>query len=97
MVAAYRDETQRSLFHVVAMWVAPEARRSGLGRQLLREIEAWVAECGGMRVQLSVADTAFAACRLYETSGYQPDGAQEASPHSPGVVHVSLHKHLLAM
>jgi ribosomal protein S18 acetylase RimI-like enzyme len=94
IVAAYRDETQPWLFHVVAMWVAPEVRRTGLGRRLLREIEKWIADCGGTRVQLSVADTALAASRLYETSGYEPDGERTESPHTPGVVHLSLHKGL---
>ena len=58
LVAAYRDEEQQSLFHVVAMWVAPEARRQGIGRRLLAEIERWIASSGGDRIHLSVADQA---------------------------------------
>jgi ribosomal protein S18 acetylase RimI-like enzyme len=37
LVAAYRDEVQRNLFHIVAMWVAPEVRREGVGVRQLRE------------------------------------------------------------
>jgi ribosomal protein S18 acetylase RimI-like enzyme len=94
MVAAYRDENQRSLFHVIAMWVAPEARREGIGRRLLQEIESWIASCGGTSVQLSVSDAAEAASDLYEKAGYQPDGERTASPHTPGVIHTSLRKQL---
>ena len=94
IVAAYRDTAEEQLFHVFSMWVAPEVRRTGLGRRLLGAIEAWIAECGGTRAQLSVADTALAAARLYETNGYEPDGEQTASPHTPGVIHISLHKQL---
>src|SRR5262245_1259330 len=32
MVAAYRDEHDEYLFHVIAMWVAPEARKASAAR-----------------------------------------------------------------
>ena len=95
IVAAYRDENEPLLFHVIAMWVAPEARRKGIGGCLLRTVEEWIASAGGNRVQLSVADRADAASRLYEASGYLPDGAVSDSPHTPGVTHVSLRKNLV--
>jgi ribosomal protein S18 acetylase RimI-like enzyme len=94
MVAAYRDETHRSLFHIVAMWVAPEVRRAGIGRLLLREIEAWIRSCGGTAAQLSVTSAASAARHLYESAGYAPDGGQAESSHTPGLVEVSLRKEL---
>jgi ribosomal protein S18 acetylase RimI-like enzyme len=94
MVAGYRDESQRSLFHVIAMWVAPEARREGIGRRLLQEIESWIEWCGGTSIQLSVSDAAEAASDLYEKAGYRPDGERSASPHTPGVTHTSLRKQL---
>ena len=74
------------------MWVAPEARGRGVGRRLLAEIEAWIASCGGVTVQLSVTNEAAAARRLYEAAGYEADGAVEDSPHTPGVLHTSLTK-----
>jgi ribosomal protein S18 acetylase RimI-like enzyme len=94
MVAGYRDEADRSLFHVFAMWVAPEVRRAGIGRLLLRELEAWIRSCGGIAVQLSVTTAAVAARRLYLSAGYEPDGVQAESPHTPGLVEVSLTKRL---
>jgi ribosomal protein S18 acetylase RimI-like enzyme len=94
LVAAYRDQMQADLFHVIAMWVAPEARREGIGRRLLAETEAWIASCGGACVQLSVADRAVAATRLYDAAGYRPDGERSASAHSAGVSYISLRKAL---
>ena len=92
LVAAYRDEEQPSLFHVVAMWVAPEARREGIGRRLLDEIEEWIASCGGNCVHLSVADQALPALCLCDAAGYEPDGGRSESAHTAGVTHVSLRK-----
>lgn len=94
LVAAYRDEDERTLFHIVAMWVAPEARRQGIGRRLLSEIEEWIASSGGDCVHLSVADQALPALRLYDAAGYEPDGERSESAHTAGVTHVSLRKEL---
>jgi GNAT superfamily N-acetyltransferase len=94
MVAAYRDDEDRRLFHVVAMWVAPEARRAGSGRLLLREIEGWIRSCGGTAVQLFVTHAASAARQLYANAGYEPDGVKVESRHTPGLVEVSLTKSL---
>jgi ribosomal protein S18 acetylase RimI-like enzyme len=94
IAAAYRDEREPNVFHLVAMWVAPDVRRAGIGRRLLGEIEAWIAASGGDCVQLSVADQALAACCLYEAAGYEPDGKRSQSPHTPDISLVSLRKHL---
>jgi ribosomal protein S18 acetylase RimI-like enzyme len=94
IVAAYRDETEPLSFHVMSMWVSSEVRRGGIGRSLLQIVEEWVVASGGDCVQLSVANQARAACRLYEISGYRPDGASKPSPHTMGIIHISLRKNL---
>jgi ribosomal protein S18 acetylase RimI-like enzyme len=94
IVAAYRDDAEVRLYHVYAMWVAPESRGRGLGRRLLQAIEDWIAESTGTSVQLEVADAAEAASRLHDSAGYVPDGQQSPSPHTPGVTHISLRKRL---
>ena len=95
IVTAARDDDDPTLYHVYAMWVAPEARRRGLGRRLLDELEAWMRSSGGQTSQLSVTTGAAAAQRLYESAGYVPDGQVEESRHTPGLLHVSLRKRLL--
>ncbi len=94
IVTSLRDQARRSLFHVVEMWVAPEARRAGLGRRLLDEIEGWITSCGGTRARLSVTNAATAAIQLYESAGYKPDGNSQESRHTPGLIESSLVKRL---
>jgi ribosomal protein S18 acetylase RimI-like enzyme len=95
IVGAHRDDAEASLFHVIAMWVAPDCRGHGLGRRLLTGIEEWIASAGGLGAQLDVADSASAAAALYATSGYEADGHRFPSPHAPGVTLVSLRKPLV--
>jgi ribosomal protein S18 acetylase RimI-like enzyme len=92
MVAAYRDEDDNGLFHVIAMWVAPEARRQGLGGALLSQAEDWIRSCGGRIGQLHVTTAATAARRLYESAGFELDGEQRASSHTTGLTEVSMRK-----
>ena len=94
LVSAFRDEADASVFDVVGMWVAPDARGQGLGRRLLVEIESWIASCGGSEVRLSVTNRATAARRLYESAGYELDGRSEPSPHTAGVVEIGMRKRL---
>jgi ribosomal protein S18 acetylase RimI-like enzyme len=92
MVAAYRNERDEGLFHVVAMWVAPETRGRGVGRFLLETLETWIAECGGTTAELMVAESSLPARRLYESAGYRPDGASKLSEHTPGLEYVGMRK-----
>jgi ribosomal protein S18 acetylase RimI-like enzyme len=94
LVGAHRDNNDESLYHVFAMWVAPEHRGAGLGRKLLTTAEEWIATAAGTTVRLDVADTAKEAVSLYEKGGYAPDGHQAPSPHTPGITHLSLRKRL---
>jgi ribosomal protein S18 acetylase RimI-like enzyme len=94
IVGAYRDEDDPELFHIVAMWVALEARRRGLARELLACVEGWIRSCGGRTAHLHVTTVTAAARRLYEKSGYEPDGKQHELPHAPAVTEISLRKAL---
>jgi ribosomal protein S18 acetylase RimI-like enzyme len=94
LVTAIRDASQREVFYVVGMWVAPQVRRQGTARTLLAEIERWIASCGGTRVQLSVTNAATAARQLYESAGYAPDGTSAESRHTTGLVEIRLNKRL---
>jgi DNA-binding MarR family transcriptional regulator/GNAT superfamily N-acetyltransferase len=52
------------------MWVAPDARGLGLGRRLLRELEAHAAASGATAVRLETNRTLTEAIELYRSSGY---------------------------
>lgn len=94
IVAASRDNFDREIFGVFAMWVAPERRGEAIGRRLLAGIEGWIVSAGGTTVHLSVTDAAAAARRLYESAGYEPDGRSTESRHTPGLIEIGLRKQL---
>ena len=52
------------------MWVAPQARGLGLGRRILRELEAAAAAAGARAVRLETNRSLHEAISLYRTSGY---------------------------
>ena len=57
-----------------AIWVAPEARRTGGGRALVEAVLAWAREAGYPRVRLEVADGNTAAVAAYAALGFVPTG-----------------------
>lgn len=73
--AAFADGPD--LFHVVAMWTAPEARGSGLAGRVLRVLLEEAAG-SGRRPVLDVTRGNDAARRLYERFGFRATG--EARP-----------------
>jgi GNAT superfamily N-acetyltransferase len=62
------------LLHVVAMWVAPEARGRGVAHDVLRCIEAWAAE-RGLGLHLDVNTRNAVARRSYERYGFVATGS----------------------
>jgi GNAT superfamily N-acetyltransferase len=93
-VVAIRDDDEPELFHIYAMWVAPERRGSGLGARLLAAAETWIVAAGGRAAELSVTSAAPVAARLYTRAGYEPDGTETPSTHTPGLIEHSLRKRL---
>lgn len=72
--------------HVVAMWVAPQARRQGVAHLVLDALRSW-AEERGLLLHLDVEATNEAARRLYEAYGFRPTGT--TSPLREGVTEVA--------
>jgi ribosomal protein S18 acetylase RimI-like enzyme len=56
---------------VTAVEVAPELRRTGLARNIMRALIAWGVAAGAKRSHLSVATDNVAAVALYESLGYR--------------------------
>jgi RimJ/RimL family protein N-acetyltransferase len=74
------------------MWVAPPARRSGLGRALAEAVVGWARDRALGRVTLSVSDAAQGAERLYASLGFTRTGASRPLESDP-----SLTQHELAL
>jgi ribosomal protein S18 acetylase RimI-like enzyme len=57
-------------FELKRMWVAESARGLGLGRRILRALEAQAADHGAKAVRLETNQTLAEAISLYRSSGY---------------------------
>jgi putative acetyltransferase len=57
--------------YIRGMAVLPSARGSGVGKRLLRQIEAWAVSEGYTRLFLSTTPFLNSAIRLYEKSGFR--------------------------
>lgn len=97
MVGVVR-ERQAKLRHSALVWgmfVAPEARRRGLGRRLMEcAIERARAWPGVVRVQLAVSTTAPEARALYESLGFRAWGVQPEAVAHAGALHDEVHMSL---
>jgi len=75
MAGAFADDDLATI-RLWGMWVAPEARRGGLGAALAEAVAGWARSRGASRLELSVTDRAPAAAALYERLGFRPTGVQ---------------------
>ncbi len=88
-------ESLRNLAHKVVLWgmvVAPEQRRSGVGRRLVvHALEAAFAMPGVRQVILSVNATNRAALALYESCGFERFGLERQFMLVKGVPQDEIH------
>ena len=72
--------------HVVALWVAPQARRRGVGRALLGAVEREALGAGAETLSLWVREDNTVALRLYGALGYAATGERHPVPGGEGLV-----------
>jgi [ribosomal protein S18]-alanine N-acetyltransferase len=72
------------------VWVAPEWRRRGVGRQLVAAICSWAAEVGVAAVRLDVEAGNAGAHTLYTASGFTPTGRTRPYRDRPHLTQVEL-------
>jgi GNAT superfamily N-acetyltransferase len=82
LVYAKCDADDPGTVNLFQMWVAPQARGSGVAAALLREAIAWARSIGAQRVRLGVVCGNDAAARLYRRTGFRDVGAP--APLRPG-------------
>ncbi|ADU99493.1 GNAT family N-acetyltransferase [Alicycliphilus denitrificans] len=93
-IGCQREERaqQRHMATVVAMMVAPQAQRRGIGRQLLRACLAQAERMAGLeQLVLTVTAGNAHAVRLYQRAGFTPYGLLPRAIVVAGVGHDKLH------
>ena len=74
VVRCARDETRVETAWLISMWVAPQARRRGVGGVLVDAVIEWARSNGVTRLLLDVADNNAPAIELYARKGFEPNG-----------------------
>lgn len=72
--------------HLVALWVAPEARRQGIGWSLLDAVRAAALADGARTLSLWIVDGNNAAGDLYVRAGFARTGERQPLPRDPSRV-----------
>ena len=83
LVSGYRPDPAATTVELVSMWIAPAARREGIGRGLVAALVDWAAESGAGAVELWVTRGNDAAQRLYERAGFQTTDDVKPLPSDP--------------
>ena len=66
--------------YLLSMWVAPEARRQGIGSALVDAIVQWARSQGVTRLLLDVSESNESAIAFYTRTGFVPTGEEGALP-----------------
>jgi ribosomal protein S18 acetylase RimI-like enzyme len=77
---------------IIGMWVAPPARRHGLGGRLLDEASTRAAADGARGLTLWVLEHNDGAARLYRRHEFHFTGEQMTLPRDPGVIELRMRK-----
>ena len=68
---------------LISMWVAPDARRRGVGKALVDEVIRWTKSIGLDTIELHVTEGNTPAERLYREMGFQPTNDTMPLPSDP--------------
>jgi GNAT superfamily N-acetyltransferase len=95
MVRNCRDADRPDTAWLLSMWVAPDARRRGVGQCLIAAAVAWARESRFRRMLLEVGDANTAAIALYASMGFVANGRVSTLP--PPREHITEHQRELLL
>jgi ribosomal protein S18 acetylase RimI-like enzyme len=93
MVWGMPHHANRGEAGLYGMWVAPEARGTGLAKALVEAVIVWARRSGYGVIRLDVNDDNVAAQRLYAQCGAVPTGRRDTFP--PPREHIQEHELLI--
>ena len=79
-------ESDPSVAYLFQMWVAPEARRFGVGRLLVEAVIDWARHAGARQLELEVTCGNAPAWTLYSRAGFQPVGEPKPFTERPALL-----------
>ena len=85
VAALVQDWTDATVGHLMAMWVAPEARGSGAADLLIDQVLEWARDAGVTTLRLHVTDGNARAERVYERNGFSRTGTTVVRDRDGGV------------
>jgi ribosomal protein S18 acetylase RimI-like enzyme len=86
LALCFVDAEDASVGQLISMWVAPEARRSGVGRMLIDAIVVWAAERGVKTIKLMVTSVNDGAMEFYRRNGFAMTGKTEPYPNDDRLI-----------
>lgn len=90
MVGAFTRADEPGTRHLYGMWVAPEARSTGLGQRFVDAIREWSIEVGADEVKLWVVESNLPARTLYERAGFIRTGESQPLASNPSLTDVRM-------
>jgi GNAT superfamily N-acetyltransferase len=95
MAGAFMTQNTPDTARLVAMWVDPARRRSGIGAALVHAVVQWARERGARRIQLWVTDTTLQAKLLYARQGFVETKQTKPLPSHPTFQEVLMVRELI--
>lgn len=90
MAGGYEPDDAPEERGIWGTWVAPEARRQGIGVELVEAIRAWSEQAGAKRLTLWVVDSNEPAVTLYRSLGFSETGETQPLPSKPELTEIEL-------
>ncbi len=95
VVRGVPDEEAEDSARLNSLWVAPEARGTGVGESLIGVVVEWARAKGRVQLQLDVSDSNESAIALYTRRGFVPSGKVGTLP--PPREHLGKHQRILKL
>ena len=95
LVRGVPDGRAKDTARLSSLWVAPEARSTGVGASLIDALVEWARSKGFGQLQLGVNDDNVSAIALYTRKGFEPNGEVGTLP--PPREHLRKHQRILKL
>jgi len=96
IAAAFLNERDPRIAHLISMWVAPAQRRARIGRMLIDAIDRWARERKVYTLQLMVTSCNNAAIEFYKRNGFSMTGNTKPYPNDPNLIEYEMSRAMIA-